>query len=207
MSKIILRRHAQTKGNLNHCYNGWLDEPICQEGIECAKSFEADLSLKKIFVSPMIRARQTAEILYPNAEQIVVEGLKEMGFGDFEGRNHIEMARDAQYEAWLDSNCEERCPNGEKKSEFVDRCVNAFQEMLKNDAGNPCDKRVLLVHGGVIMALFSQFYVPKTDYFEFDAPNCCGFSVDFDDAAYAKDGEIIFTNCETIGTGEKPQWR
>ena len=39
----------------------------------------------------MTRARQTARILFPEAEQIVVPGLREMDFGTFEGRNYVEM--------------------------------------------------------------------------------------------------------------------
>ena len=54
----------------------------------------------------MTRARQTAHILFPQAEQIVVPGLREMDFGTFEGRNYIEMENDPDYRAWVDSNCE-----------------------------------------------------------------------------------------------------
>lgn len=207
MSEIIMRRHAQTQGNLNQCYNGSIDEPLCAEGIACAKGFEPDLKLKKIYVSPMKRTRETAKILYPNAEHILCNGLREMNFGNFEGRNYNDMARDAEYQAWLDSNCEAQCPNGEKMSDFVVRCAKSFSKIVQFGSEKIGEKRVFLIHGGVIMALFSVFYVPKTDYFDFETPNCCGFRAELNDDLLEKTGKIELTNCIKIGNGEMPIWR
>ena len=36
---------------------------------------------QKLFVSPMLRCRQTAELLFPGQEQVVIDKLREMDFG------------------------------------------------------------------------------------------------------------------------------
>ena len=51
------------------------------------------LSLIHIF-STLQRTSQTARILFPEAKLVPVDGLKEMCFGSFEGRNFIEMEKD-----------------------------------------------------------------------------------------------------------------
>ena len=54
-------------------------------------------------------------MLFPDAELVPVDGLKEMCFGSFEGRNYIEMEHDPDYQAWVAANCESSCPDGERK--------------------------------------------------------------------------------------------
>ena len=79
--QLTLMRHAQTKGNLEHRYNGVIDEPLCEQGIEACQQREPDLGVEKVLVSPLLRARQTAQICFPNARQIVVEDLREAAAG------------------------------------------------------------------------------------------------------------------------------
>ncbi len=44
-------------------------------------------------ITPLQRTRQTARMLFPDAELVVADGLKEMDFGVFEGRNYRDGAR------------------------------------------------------------------------------------------------------------------
>ena len=43
--------------------------------------------VQKVYTSPLLRCRQTAEILYPDHWTQVVEGFMEYDFGEFEGKN------------------------------------------------------------------------------------------------------------------------
>ena len=52
----------------------------------------------------MKRCIQTAQIIYPGREAVVVDDLKECDFGRFEGKNYIELSGDAYYQKWIDSN-------------------------------------------------------------------------------------------------------
>ena len=66
-------------------------------------------------ITSLQRTRQTAEVLFPDAKLVVADGLKEMDFGVFEGRNYREMEHDPQYRAWVETGCEGRCPGGGKQ--------------------------------------------------------------------------------------------
>ena len=117
--KVHLIRHGLTVPGEEGRYQGFLDEGLSAKGR--AALLTAPQHPSRVYVSPARRARQTAAILYPAAEQICVPGLQEMNFGVFEGRTAGEMEDDAQYRAWVDSMCLDACPGGESRAVFSER--------------------------------------------------------------------------------------
>ena len=94
---IYLLRHGLTEYNAQKRYQGQRDIPLSPEGL--AQLRRADIDPKVVYISTLQRTRQTAEVLFPDAELVPVDGLKEMCFGSFEGRNYIEMEHDPDYQA------------------------------------------------------------------------------------------------------------
>lgn len=100
MAYLYLIRHGKTKGNLEKRYVGRTDEPLCKAGIRemnerrsiLLRSFSEEGAViclpGKIYVSPMLRCRQTAKLLFPDAKQEVVADFCEMDFGAFEYKNY-----------------------------------------------------------------------------------------------------------------------
>ena len=105
---IYLLRHGETEYNKQKRYQGTLDIPLSAEGL--ARLQKAPISPKVVYISPLIRARHTAEILFPDAKLVEVEDLKEMCFGVFQGRNYIEMEKDPDYIAWVGEDCTAAAP-------------------------------------------------------------------------------------------------
>ena len=68
-----------------------------------------------VFVSPMLRCRQTAEILFPQIPQIEIDPWREMDFGEFEGKNYAQLNGDLRYQAWIDSGGTLAFPGGESR--------------------------------------------------------------------------------------------
>lgn len=104
--RLFLIRHGMTEGNREKRYIGKTDEGLCDEGrrmLERRKAAgeypEADL----VFVSPMRRCLETAEVLYPGQEPVVIEEFRECDFGLFEGKNYRELTGNVHYQAWIDS--------------------------------------------------------------------------------------------------------
>lgn len=83
--------------------------------LSCAR---ADFDPDVVYVSTLQRTSQTAHILFPEAKLVPVDGLKEMCFGSFEGRNFIEMEKDPEYQAWVKANCESPCPTESARRTF-----------------------------------------------------------------------------------------
>lgn len=173
---IVLLRHGETAYNEQHRYQGVSDVPLSERGR--AKLRAADDAPDEVIVTPLCRTKQTAAILFPNAKQIVCDDLREMDFGDFEGRTYDEMKGDTAYGAWLDSGCEAVCPNGESKAAFCERVCRAFERCVDHAAAMGKEELTIVAHGGTQMAALSRFVLPHRDYYEWNAPNASGFVLD-----------------------------
>ena len=179
---IIMIRHGETPSNKEHRYLGRTDESLSVEGIQKLQKRKNDNyypSVDYVFSSPMKRCVETAQILYPNGEAVIIPEWKEMDFGEFEKKNYMELQGDERYQAWIDSNGTLPFPNGESREEFVERCKNGFYCMINKirdfeDKNGSRDIRIaLIVHGGTIMSLLSSFY--GGEYFDYQVPNGRGY--------------------------------
>ena len=181
---IYLLRHGQTEYNAQKRYQGQRDIPLSPEG--AAQLRRADFDPDVVYVSTLQRTSQTARILFPEAKLVPVDGLKEMCFGSFEGRNYIEMEHDPDYLAWVVANCESPCPDGETKAAFCERICTAFSALVDKALADGEEMLVILAHGGTQMAAMERFAVPHRDYYAWCGPNAGGFVLDaiFGDPAW-----------------------
>jgi alpha-ribazole phosphatase len=195
---VILMRHGRTAGNIDRRYNGRTDEPLCAEGIKLAIAGGADPGVRSLYVSPLKRAVETARIKFPNASHVICADLREMDFGDFEGRTADEMADDPAYIAWLDSNCTLRCPNGDQLGEFSDKVCRAFDAIVRLCIDKGERQLVIVAHGGSLMAILSRYGQPTRQYQEWYMDNCCGFRGTIDEAQWAS--EPLISDCDKFET-------
>lgn len=174
---LVLIRHGETEANREHRYLGKTEEPLSKEGIcrlEANKVRQKYPGLAMLFISPMRRCRETAEILYPQMQPVVISEWTEMDFGAFEGKNYEDLKQDDRYQAWIDSGGVLPFPEGESREEFILRCENGFYKMLEMVCKEKEKEKTmpetvgLLVHGGTIMALLSSF--GKGEYFDYQVP-------------------------------------
>lgn len=175
--KIIFIRHGKTAGNLEKRYIGVTDEPLCKEGISELKSISyPDCHI--VISSPMKRCLQTAEIIYPNKKIIIRNDLKECDFGDFEGRNYLDLSGNADYQRWIDSGGTMTFPNGECPSDFKRRCIAEFDKTVSEYAENTVI--AFVVHGGTIMSILAKYAYPKGGYYDFQVQNAHEYITEFD---------------------------
>lgn len=171
--ELILIRHGKTMANEEHRYIGRSDEALSDKGrsdIRDKKSFYDRMGLLEcdLFVcSPMLRCRETAEILFKGKKVQVIPEWTEIDFGLFEGKNHRELSGNMAYQEWIDSNGTLPFPGGESREEFIDRSIAGLKS-LKSMA-KEAKKIAAVVHGGTIMALASYF--DKGDYFDYQIKN------------------------------------
>ena len=186
--KIYLLRHGVTEYNTQKRYQGQRDIPLSTKGRAMLR--RADFDPEVVYVSPLTRARQTAKILFPEARQVVVPDLREMNFGTFEGRNYIEMEQDPDYLAWVASNCESTCPDGERKEDFSARVCAAFAHLVDQAFAEGKDQLVILAHGGTQMASMERYALPRKTYHEWCGPNAGGFVLEGDADTWQKEHHL-----------------
>ena len=166
--RIYLIRHGETVLQAEKRYQGTTDQPLSSEGKR--KLSRAAFCPEQVYVTPLLRTKQTATILFPEAKQIVVPELREMDFGAFEGRNYMEMENDPDYRAWVDGMCLGRCPGGESKAEYCERVCTAFSSLLGLECKD--DPVVIVAHGGTQMAVMERYGTEERDYWMWQLP--CG---------------------------------
>ena len=188
MAELILIRHGKTAGNLLGRYIGSrTDEPLCDEGREELAGKQLP-EVERLYVSPMKRCVETAEILWPGfdrKEMQKVTDLRECDFGDFENKNYKELSGNEDYQAWIDSNGTLPFPNGESMDAFKSRCLEAFARIVEDVSGAEQEwiasgktgifRAGIVVHGGTIMAILEQYGYPKAAYFDYQVKNGCGY--------------------------------
>ena len=173
---IYLLRHGETEYNVDKRYQGTRDIPLSDRGR--AQLRQAELQPERVFVSPLSRARESAQILFPRASQTVIPDFREMCFGVFEGRNYIQMERDPDYLAWVGEDCRGRCPGGESRDEFSLRTCAAFARLVEEESAKGAEQLVIMAHGGTQMAVMERFARPRRDYYTWCAGNGAGYVLD-----------------------------
>lgn len=162
MSKLILIRHGEAVGQ--GAYNGRrTDPPLSETGREQVRSLKRRLyrdglrtDTAGLFVSPMRRAGETADILFGSSVEdrrliSVVDDFAEIDFGEWDGLSWQEITdRDSlSYTSWLDDPVSFSPPGGETLLEFNKRVMHGI-ENLPDDGGEDI---AITAHGGVIRSI------------------------------------------------------
>jgi len=177
---IHLIRHGITEGNLLGQYIGRTDLPLAKEGIdqlEELKSRSPYPTAQVYYISPLKRCLQTLNILYPDAQPIVVEDLRECDFGDWEGKTAAELAGGADFTEWVESNRAVTPPNGEGGGEFMQRVCAAFEKLVEGMMRTGTSSAVIIAHGGTIMSILSAYGLPRANFYDWMTENGCGYSL------------------------------
>lgn len=185
---LILIRHGKTASNESGKYIGRTEESLSEAGIRELKEQtvrmvqESGRQPDYLFTSPMVRCVETAAILFPHRNPVMIERWKEIDFGSFEGKTYLELSDDPDYQAWIDSNGELAFPEGESRAAFISRTIEGFMEYveyLKKEFTVPEYDEIqtaAVVHGGTIMAICS--YLTGGGYFDYQVKNGNGYRLE-----------------------------
>jgi len=177
--KVVLVRHGETALNKKGAYIGCkTDARLSAKGrVKCEEKAKLIREIvdepKIIYSSPLIRCKETANIIWPGYHLNIIEDFKEIDFGDFEGKNYDDLKDNEYYVNWIESGGVIPFPSGEDMQTFADRNVSAFMKLVKDK-----DEMVIVAHGGTIMSLMS--FITKEEYYSFMVKNLEGYIVEFE---------------------------
>ena len=160
MIKLWLIRHGKTEGNKLSRYIGTTDEPLCQEGTEFLHKMDYP-KVQAVYVSPLKRCVQTAEILFPGEPVHIIEELAECDFGEFENKNYKELEGNPHYQEWIDSNGTLPFPGGESREGFKSRNLRGFDRVVSGCIRSHVAEAALVIHGGTIMNIMEAYALPR----------------------------------------------
>jgi len=174
---VNLIRHGKTAGNLEKRYIGRTDEPLCEAGISELESI-AYPDCELVAASPMKRCIETVKIIYPSKQFGIYNELRECDFGEFEGKNHIELCGNPDYQKWLDGGGLGVFPKGEDSVIFRERSVNGFLKALEDN--KIVNTISFVVHGGTIMSILEKLAVPHKEFYDYMTENGHGYVTVYD---------------------------
>lgn len=179
--RLHLIRHGLTQGNLDGLYIGHTDMPLCSDGITQIEDMKREMNYPKVsvvFSSPLKRCTQTAHLIYPETEPIVINELIEYDFGEFEGRCAAELhEKQPLFDRWLAGEKDVKPPFGESNEDFSRRICECFVKIVDGILKTGTDDACIITHGGVIMTLLENFALPEAKAHEWITPSGCGYTL------------------------------
>lgn len=175
-------RHGTTAGNDQGRYIGSTDLALSSKGAEHLQTLGKKHSYptaQEYLCSPMRRCTETMSILYPDAKPILVPGLRECDFGDWEGKTAGEIAEeDGRFRRWIAGDGEAVTPpNGEDGSSFARRVCTAFEKIVEGLMRSGITSAAIVTHGGVIMSILSVYGLPRANSYDWMSEPGCGYSM------------------------------
>lgn len=178
--RIHFIRHAITIANEEGKYAGITESPVSARGIaELKKKTEEFIypPADKVYVSPLKRCIATASFIYPDGYARVVPELREMNFGDFEGKRACDLMGRQDYKQFLRGGLDNPAPNGESLRKVVERCCEGVRFIVEDVMKSGYKNSAVVTHGGVIMNILSCFGLPKMNPNDFACDFGEGFTV------------------------------
>ena len=156
---LYIARHGETDWNRTKRLQSRSDIPLNETGFSQAKRMHhyircAGLNLTKAVVSPLIRARQTAEIILSETNIPIDfdDRLIELSFGEFEGHYEAELHDkfEETFDEWRRQCFLDAAPGGESLDEAVTRVSSLVHEIRRTN-GN-C---LIVAHQAINMAVMA----------------------------------------------------
>lgn len=170
--RLILIRHGALGDRCRGRYIGRSDPPLSEEGraeaAALAGRFDPLPGGTVILVSPLLRTRETAELVLGRNKDFTIDpDLREIDFGRWEGMRFAEILADdpAAVDRWANWAEDFSFPDGESIGHFRKRIEAAARRIATEPAG----RAVVVTHGGVIRFLICRFLgLPDRAHLLFD---------------------------------------
>jgi len=172
VTRILAIRHGETAWNVDTRIQGHLDIPLNERGHwqaqRLARALAARDTLHAIYSSDLSRAHDTARAIADatGAPLATHSGLRERGFGVFEGKTYLEIESTwpEDSERWRKRDPHWAPAGGESLLEVRERITRTLHELATR---HPGEQIVLVAHGGVMDQLYraatgQELQAPRT---------------------------------------------
>jgi broad specificity phosphatase PhoE len=151
--KLALLRHGPTEWNAAGRIQGHTDIALSEAGLALMSSRRLPFSFPRVYASPMLRARQTAQAL-GLAAPVLDARLMEQNWGAWQGLTRAEiLARDGE-DAFIKAGSERgeafRPGGGESTGELHARVAAFLKDAARGD-----DDAIAVAHLGVLRAAYT----------------------------------------------------
>jgi broad specificity phosphatase PhoE len=151
MGELWLLRHAETEWSKTNRHTGRTDVPLTDAGREAARALRERVAghpFAAVFVSPLSRARETAELAGLGDRAVVRDELVEFDYGEYEGITTAEIRTGRpDWYLWRDGT-----PGGETPDQVGARVDRVIADALAIDGDV-----AIIAHGHVLRTLGARW--------------------------------------------------
>jgi len=164
----ILMRHGETRWNREGRVMGRNPVELSENGraqVEAAVVLARSLNPDLIVTSPLVRARQTAEIVAGGVGGVEITedpAISEVSYGRWEGMSFHELIEDPYYAEYRESPIDYPTPGGETIPDVQERGVAAVHRAVK---ANPGHRIIFISHGDIIRTILCYFLGLELKFF------------------------------------------
>ena len=190
---IYIFRHGQTIWNASKLLQGRSDIELNENGIRLAEETGrnlADVHFDRIYSSPLKRAYNTACLIRGGRDIEIIKDdrLKELCFGEYEGRNFVELLADETdpfYYFYDHPELYKAPANGETLEEITKRAEEFLVSEIE-PLKDKCERIMIVAHGALNKALLRHIRQNELkDYWQGGLQrNCSAAIVSLDDSGY-----------------------
>lgn len=164
--RLSVFRHGKTEANEKGIYIGKTDYSLSEAGKKELSEKKEDYiypKVQRVYSSPLKRCMETSSILFPDREIIAVNDLRELDFGDFEGKSVDELINRDDYKKWLKGGIDNSAPNGESIQDMTVRVFSALNQIILNMMSEDFTHCAIVTHSGIVTNMMTCFGIPKYD--------------------------------------------
>jgi 2,3-bisphosphoglycerate-dependent phosphoglycerate mutase len=158
VTRVILVRHGQTAWNDGARFQGHLDSPLTDTGIQQAEALGRRLASEQIaaiYSSDLGRALQTAEIIARRTKLSVKSDarLRERSLGIFEGLTRTEVPNrfPEEWQRYISRDPDYIVPGGQSARGHFAAGLECLEELIERHRG---ERIIVVTHGGLVQGMF-----------------------------------------------------
>ena len=172
--RLLLVRHGETDWNRQKRFQGQIDVPLNQTGrlqSQQAATFLQSIPLQQAFTSPMLRPKETAEIIlqHHSAVSLSLEpDLAEIAHGTWEGRLEPEIEQDypGLLQQWQLTPETVQMPEGENLQQVWERAIVAWDRIVRAaDSQAEVGNTLVVAHDAINKAILCSILGLGPEYF------------------------------------------
>ena len=154
MKKIYLIRHGETESNRKGIFRGRLDIPLSQNGKEQAadlKRYFENIPVDIVYTSPLQRAVETAESVFPEHTPVKEKWLNNLDLGEWSGME----------KSLVKERFPIRFPGGERLDDVLQRSRLFFEKVFASEA----ETIVAVSHRSVVKVMIAAALGVERNYY------------------------------------------
>ena len=168
-TKVYLIRHGHTAGTDAGLMYGATELPVTEEGLaeireKAAAGIYPDPDGAALYTSGMLRAEQSFEAIYGDAEHSVAPLIREINLGRFEMMTIDEIAEDEYGRQWLSGKIKDpHFEGGDSVSGFFERTQRGMREIVDECFEKLIERAIVVFHGAAISSIMYGLFPDTYD--------------------------------------------